>query len=321
MRPFRALAIRTRSRSVPPGQAARTLPGPASPPAGPARPRTRPPNRVGRPSRPRPCPRPDGQRRTLGRTCTRTLSLAATTGPAVPANPAAARARWPPPRRRTLTLYPGSIGWQGSCSTRVPGVLVGRFRRAPVRRRTSHPDGGEMVPVAGVSGSVRVGWGSPRGASRRHPTIVPDYPEPPIGRRWPGGTGRVRSAKAVDRLVAPVVAYGLATPGFHALFAERRMPDHLARVRAPAARGDGRPRRRDHPRPRVVAAAGDPARRTVVAVQLCRALMPMIVSADDVAERPAPRSRTRRDIRRAALARILLPCDVHPDMTGSLVAG
>lgn len=92
--------------------------------------------------------------------------------------------------------------------------------------------------------------------------------------------------QAVDRLVAPVVAYGLATPGFHALFAERRMPDHLRASAhqlhgAMVGRVDAIIRGLEPSMPEATR-----ARRTVVAVQLCRALMPMIVSADD-AERPA----------------------------------
>ena len=92
--------------------------------------------------------------------------------------------------------------------------------------------------------------------------------------------------EAVERLVAPVVAYGLATPGFQALFAERRMPDDLAASahqlhRAMVSRVDAMIGGLGPAMPRATR-----TRRTLVAVQVCRALMPMIVAADDT-ERPA----------------------------------
>ena len=93
--------------------------------------------------------------------------------------------------RARPTLYPGSTGWQGSCSTRVPDGPVGRFRRAPVRGCTSCPGRGEMVPVVRSCGPVRWAGGSPRDRPRRRPTIVPDDPGPPR-RRYPSDETRLR---------------------------------------------------------------------------------------------------------------------------------
>ncbi|HSL34708.1 MAG TPA: TetR/AcrR family transcriptional regulator [Candidatus Limnocylindrales bacterium] len=84
---------------------------------------------------------------------------------------------------------------------------------------------------------------------------------------------------AVDRLVGAVVAFGTATIGFQALFAERRMPDHLtasthelhvalvAWVESILDMNGSR------------LSAGERRRTTLVSVQLCRALVPLIVAA------------------------------------------
>jgi AcrR family transcriptional regulator len=92
--------------------------------------------------------------------------------------------------------------------------------------------------------------------------------------------------EAIDRLIDPVVEYTLVTPGFHALFAGRPQPDHVAASahdlhHGLVARVDA-----------IVAAASPemPAterkRISAVAVQLCRGVMPLIATADD-ASRPA----------------------------------
>jgi AcrR family transcriptional regulator len=91
---------------------------------------------------------------------------------------------------------------------------------------------------------------------------------------------------AIDRLMDPVVEHAVFTPGFHALFAGRPQPDHVASSahdlhHGLVARVEA-----------IVAAAGpdmpiEERRRVAgVTVQLCRGLMPMIATADD-ASRPA----------------------------------
>lgn len=86
--------------------------------------------------------------------------------------------------------------------------------------------------------------------------------------------------EAVGRLVDDVVAYGVATPGFRELFAERGLPDHLATsTRALHAAVVGRVRT-------IVdrhVAGRDAAERTriaSVAVALCRGLTPAILAAE-----------------------------------------
>jgi AcrR family transcriptional regulator len=92
--------------------------------------------------------------------------------------------------------------------------------------------------------------------------------------------------RAIDRLIDPVVEYTLVTPGFHALFAGRPQPEHVASSaydlhHGLVARVDA-----------IVAAASPDLPVTErhlvsgVAVQLCRGVMPLIATADD-ATRPA----------------------------------
>ena len=86
---------------------------------------------------------------------------------------------------------------------------------------------------------------------------------------------------AVDRLIEPVVAYALATPGFGALFAERPMHPDLAESG-----------RRLHVaivgRVESILAASYPAmsdedrgRRARIGIQMCRGVMPLIAAADE----------------------------------------
>jgi AcrR family transcriptional regulator len=91
---------------------------------------------------------------------------------------------------------------------------------------------------------------------------------------------------AIDRLMDPVVERALFTPGFHALFAGRLQPDHVASSAHDLHHGLVA-------RVEAIVAAASPdmpieERRRVagVTVQLCRGLMPMIANADD-ASRPA----------------------------------
>jgi AcrR family transcriptional regulator len=86
--------------------------------------------------------------------------------------------------------------------------------------------------------------------------------------------------EAVDALVDSVVAFGIATPGFRALFADRRMPDHLtasshdlhlAMVGRVEAIVDAHATHLSRVQR---------SRVTLVSVQLCRAVMPLIVAAE-----------------------------------------
>ena len=91
---------------------------------------------------------------------------------------------------------------------------------------------------------------------------------------------------AIDRLVDPVVEHAIVTPGFHALFAGRPQPDHVAAsahelhhglvARVEAIVGAASP---DMP-------LAEQRRIAGVAVQMCRGILPLISFEDD-ASRPS----------------------------------
>jgi AcrR family transcriptional regulator len=91
---------------------------------------------------------------------------------------------------------------------------------------------------------------------------------------------------AIDRMIDPVVEHVIVTPGFHALFAGRPQPDHVAAsahelhhgivARVEAIIGAASP---DMPVEEQRRVAG-------VAVQMCRGILPLIAFADDASRPP-----------------------------------